>query len=552
MEHLGKKLIISIIPSLIFVWGILSLLFYDPFFSRSIDPEYTYLVSGINCSQMHFNRIGHIDNPGTTFQVYEGIIFQITHLFSGHGKLVQDVFSRPEHYMNAISLSMTFAHVIILIFIGLIGLKREIPIWQLMILQASSFYNDVLLLFFGRCNPDRFFVLIALLFILVYLKYGYNNLSPKKFSIYSGIVMGMGFATKFNFLPLLILPFFLIKSNKKKLIYTGSLIVSFILFVSPVIDKLDAYYAFLKGMFSHNGPYGTGNTEILNIGAMMGNLKEIFRINPELGLLIPALIVMLVIAIKKRNVNGNLNSVWLFAGFLAFIFVQMIFVSKHFKNYYQAPLFATYSFIFFSIAVFLSRIIKNKNKLIMASLILPILFISASGCRLKRDFKFINENIASREKVLEFVQENVTKNDFWFNEPYWEGAPYEGNGLILGLSYCRHRSDYLPQLMEVNPNVITYEENKDQVKLWRCVSVSLDSVIATGKNIYLYSTPGRKAAVLTQILQEVASRNLIQLQIDTIYNDPQTESRIIRAKGLNTASNWQTRDVLVKERRNKN
>jgi hypothetical protein len=152
------------------------------------------------------------------------------------------------------------------------------------------------------------------------------------------------------------------------------------------------------------------------------------------------------------------------------------------------------------------------------------------------------------EKVLDYVQKNVTNNDFWFIEPYWEGAPYKGNGIILGLSYCRHREDYLPQLMAVNPNVITYEENKDQVKLWRCTPVSLDSVVSTGKNIYVYSTPGRNTVVLTQMLKDAAVRNSIQLLIDTIYSDVETENKIIRAKGLSTSSTWQTFNVLVNNR----
>ena len=51
--------------------GIFMLLHFDPFYSKSSDPEFPYLINGLNCAQLNFNWIGHIDHPGTPFQVFK-------------------------------------------------------------------------------------------------------------------------------------------------------------------------------------------------------------------------------------------------------------------------------------------------------------------------------------------------------------------------------------------------------------------------------------------------------------------------------------------------
>jgi hypothetical protein len=125
------------------------------------------------------------------------------------------------------------------------------------------------------------------------------------------------------------------------------------------------------------------------------------------------------------------------------------------------------------------------------------------------------------------------------------------NAMVYGISYCGHREEYLPQLMAANPNIITYEENNEVVKLWRCSVVSLDSVVATGKNVYIYSTPGRHAPLLLQMVKNAADRNNIQLAVDTVYIDPETNSEIIRIRATNSKSNWKTGNSYPKDRQSR-
>lgn len=550
MNFIKTNFSISIIPFLVVFWGIFLYTFFDPFFSKSVDPEFPYLVNGLNCAILKFNYIGHFDHPGTPFQIFIGIVIRITYLFSGKGDIAHDVFARPDYYLNAISNSMLLIQAILIFAVGVVGLRRSIPFWQIAILQASCFFSSDLIWFFARVNPDRFFMIVGLIYILIYLQHGYENHSPRKFALWSGIVMALGFATKFNFLPLLFLPLLFIGTNKNRLIYIGSGIVSFFIFIAPVITKFDDFYRFITKIFKHDGLYGGGDSKVLNLQKMMDSLTEIIRLNPGLILFFIALIVLIGIAIKKRK-EGMKDFAWIFTGFLFIFILQIIMVSKHFKNYYMAPSFVFYGFMFFAISLFLSKIIANKIKLVLASTLLPLLFIVFTLVKVKSDHTVISKLVGQREKVRNFVETNISKDDFWFVEPTWEVAPYMENAVVYGISYCGHREEYLPQLMAANPNIITYEENNEVVKLWRCSVVSLDSVVATGKNVYIYSTPGRNAPVLLQMVKNAADRNNFQLSVDTVYSDSETNSQIIQTKSTNSQSNWKTTNAYPKDRQSR-
>jgi hypothetical protein len=529
---LKKHLTISIIPLIAVIWGIFMLILFDPFFSKSSDPEFPYLINGLNCAQLKFNWIGHIDHPGTPFQVYNGIIIRTTHITSGKGNLAQDVFARPEHYLNAISVSLFLLQAFLIYLIGQIGLKRRIPYWQIAILQAAFLFNEVLLWLFSRVNPDRFFMISGIIFILIYLKHGFENRSPQKFALWSGTVMALGLATKFNFLPLLLLPLLLIYTNKNRLLYAASGIVSFFIFILPIINKFGEYRRFLLSIFEHDGLYGAGESKVLNLQKMLVSTVEIIKLNPELLFLLAALIVLLFLAFFRKK-DGLKSFVYLFAGFLLIIALQIVMVSKHFKNYYLAPTFIMYGFMFFMFSVFLSKIIKNKIRLILVCNILPLLFIIATAWKSAQVFPTITRQIEQRERIKKFVDHSISKDDYWFVEPTWESGPFQENAVVYGLSYCGHRTEYLSKLITVNPNIICFEGEGNPISQWRCGPAKLDSILTTRKTIFIFSTPGKQASTLLKMCETTANQTNMRLVIDTVYSDNEAKSEIIRIRATN-------------------
>jgi len=133
--------VLLIIPLFILAWGFYYFSLYDTFYSRNVDPEYPYLINGLNAALFEFKRIGHFDHPGTPFQIFCGLIIRITHLFTGKDSIAQDVFNRPDYYLNAINFSLIILQSVLTLLIGWIGKKRDIKIWQLVILQSVVLFN---------------------------------------------------------------------------------------------------------------------------------------------------------------------------------------------------------------------------------------------------------------------------------------------------------------------------------------------------------------------------------------------------------------------------
>lgn len=311
-----------------------------------------------------------------------------------------------------------------------------------------------------------------------------------------------------------------------------------------LLPSLMIIFNFITSIFKHDGLYGSGQAQVLNLSKMVESITEIFRLNPCLYLLIPALMVSIVIAYRKRN-EGMLRFAVLFIGFLLIIALQMLMVSKHFKNYYLAPTFVLYGIFFFSISLFLSKLIADKSRLVLISSILPITFILVTAFQVKSQYVEIAQAIDQREDMRKFVDSNISKDDFWFVEPTWESGPHSENGLVYGLSYCGHRSDYLPYLRNVNKNTITFEDNNQVVKLWRGSDVAMDSVVATGKNIYIYSSPGRRAKLLLDLVKETAEKDSIRLLVETVYSDKDKKNEIIKVKALNPNLNWHSKKSVA-------
>ncbi|HPR60421.1 MAG TPA: hypothetical protein PLF35_05725, partial [Prolixibacteraceae bacterium] len=189
MSKLKQHISILVLPLLLIAWSIYLLLYFDSFSSRAIDPEYPYLINGLNCALLKFNRIGHFDHPGTPLQLFCGLTIRIVHVFAGKGAIAVDVISRPDFYLNSIMLAGATLTAALNYLIGFFGIKRGLKMLYIFILQAGVFYNDVLLMVVNRVNSEMFFMLVTALFVLGYILFGFKNQAPKKFAVWSGVVM---------------------------------------------------------------------------------------------------------------------------------------------------------------------------------------------------------------------------------------------------------------------------------------------------------------------------------------------------------------------------
>jgi hypothetical protein len=339
--------------------------------------------------------------------------------------------------------------------------------------------------------------------------------------------MGMGMAVKFNFLPLTLLPFLLIDANKNRLLYAGSGVASFFVFIAPIITKFNNYWRFITGIAKHDGIYGQGKERMFNPETMKANFLEVFHLAPELLFIIILLIIILVINLVSQAENkGKRKNILFSLGMLLIVFLQIIMVSKHFKNTYLIPIMSFYGMIFFWTDNFLTAFSSSKRiKYVLPTLLLFFVVFTA-----KNAFSGISSESGrkeNREQICRYVTDSLPKNTLWFVEPTWESAPYLENGIVYGLSYCHRTQQYLPELMQLNPHIITFEGVDNLAKRWRIEPICLDSLVTTSARIHIYSTAGRNAHLLTEMLTLSAQRMEVEMQTDTLFSQPETRSHII-------------------------
>ena len=532
MKALKNIPVLFIIPLLFVGWGFVAVVAFDPFYSRSIDPEFPYLINGLTVALNESSDIGHTDHPGTPFQVFMGLGIRLLHAISGRDSLTYDVLSRHQHYHAGISLMLTILTSLVLLAIGIVGNRRGIRIHHLIILQAGFLFSDLIMWHYVRMVPERFMMITSLLFILTYLAYGHENRHATRFAVLSGLIMGMGLATKFNYLPLLIIPLFVLATNKTRLIYIASIAASFIVGILPVIRHFADFRHFITNLARHDGLYGSGEARMFNPEKMLQGMREIMYYTPELVIWLALIVLVIAWAYFGKKTKNSRHTAALFIGFLAAAVLQTLIVAKHFKAGYQLPFHTMLGFVMFSVSLFVAgtRIPKRIQQI---SVITACLLLSGINIwRMVRDTQHISQQQSLRLEMARFVDEKMPEQPAWFVEPAWLSGPHQENAIIFGLSYARGREKYLPELKRINPHVITYEGNPDVVKFWRGETANLDSIVATGTMLYLYQHPGLNAYLLMDMLNQSAERQGLIMLSDTIFSQPETNAYILAARAL--------------------
>ena len=536
-----KNIFLLLLPIIYLLWSLLLNLLAGPHSISRSDPEYPYLLNGLNCATLNFNNIGHTDHPGTPFQLFTGITIRITHLFVGQGPVYEDVIARPQVYLGFSSLILSLLTMLILIWLGRITLKHTGKWMPALVLQSSVFLSAVLIDFPLRYHPDRMLMVYGLLFAGLVIKYLYaENFSHQRFAILSGLIMGVGFATKFNFLPLLILPLFILPKLKTRIIYGASFGVSFFISILPILNKFKDFRKFIGGVAAHDGLYGQGAEQMINWEAFFHNLGDSVRFNPALYVTIAlSLGILLQAPISRLLKSKDRRKLLFITGFYLAFALSMIMVSKHYKNYYLAPVLSMTGLVLALLTdayFYTQRFSKLSNFGLPAIVILVFLTVIP----LPKQYRHRIQEKQSTLNTEHFITENLGSMDLWFIEPTWMAGPMVENALIYGISYVAHRHQFYREYHQVYPNVLTWEGEGRNPKWFRTVDADDESILKSGRDIYLYDSPGRNANLLLTWLDTLSAQMGIGITKETVFVNQENDDRVIRVRNR---EGWSTKKV---------
>lgn len=458
-----------------------------PFYLTRIDPDYVYLLSGMNCSDLHFDRIGHIDHPGTPFQIFLGILIRIIHVFSGQGIIVDDVLTRPEHYMRLSSHILGILLFILMIYSGYSRAHKGKT--QALTLQSSVFLSSVIADLSIRIMPDRFGFMLTFLMVTLLLKYmDVKDKNSKKLVLGVGLLTGLAIATKILFLPIIFLPLFVISERRRLFI---SILGGFLLGVVPIFNRFGDFRKFLGKIISHDGLYGSGEDQFLNVDTFFANLGIMLQSNSLLYITCFSAFITAGYFLNKLKHDIRLRFIY---GFLLAVALATILVAKHFKNYYLISVLILIGPSIVVISELWGR--KAINYLLVGIVCCFSFYVFFIQTRLIKKYQV---RYADRVEEAQLLAEVRRESDYLLVKPEWTWGPSPEYGLVFGFSYVRHRHRYAPNIKRTYNRVLTYEGNENDLRIMRVDSFSMRTL--DHQNVLIVDQPQRNAGELLQYLK---------------------------------------------------
>jgi hypothetical protein len=317
------------------------------------DPDYAYLLNSLNINQL--KTPGHTDHPGTTIQVLGSIVIQITYLIQSWVNfdklnIVEAVLKNPEFYLLTINTILLILITTILFFLGLIAFSFSQNIAFSLLLQLAPFLWTPLIQS-TRVNPEPLLFLLTQFFVILLLFYLYSDVEKSpKFPLITGIVIGLGLATKVTFLPLGLVILLLPGWRQKGILLITSIITLF-LATLPILSEYPRVVIWLTSIATHTSRYGRGDPGLVDLSTLPTTFWDLFGQDKIFFYLIGLSTLIFFITtfwfiwyrLKKANLQNSLNpsifnkSYWLFSCILLIILVQLLLTLKHPAIHYLLP-----------------------------------------------------------------------------------------------------------------------------------------------------------------------------------------------------------------------
>jgi hypothetical protein len=530
-NNMNRKLLI---PFLIIVP--LTLLIIGFSFDRTkygTDPESAYLFNGLNIAMGQ--TVGLYDHPGITVHMYDAAVMSVTHFLRFTGTDLQtDVLVNSEYYIEVLRKSFIVLNSLLLFMLGLVAFSVLKYIWLAFILQLTPFLSTTLVEQLStKVSPEQLLFTSSLLLIILILKfYSSQNQENKWFAVLFGILGGFGLATKFTFLPLLIIPFVILKGNWNKVRFLVTIVPSFILFTLSAADSYKLMFKWFFSIASHTGTYGQGSEGIINPAEYVQSLIKICITNKAMIVALIASFVLLIVILvrtkRKKEPDENRETTYILALFLAFA-GSILMVAKHYhSNHYLIPALSLIGLVLVFISLWFEGILKDKTKkfhtysppalvvifIILAIINKPYLTIAYNGYR---------ESNKSTDETMTRIEKDYPG---YVKTYYYPGSFNKYAQLRWGNVYAKQF--HTDTLMKLFPEGLFYDVRDNSFKLWESTIPPGEFLKRYGGHILLVGGPLKDDEVKMVEDGGLKLKKLFEGRIQVVYEVDTAQSALFQ------------------------
>ncbi|MBX7043058.1 MAG: hypothetical protein K1X85_09155 [Ignavibacteria bacterium] len=327
-----------IFPAFVFFVVISHKFSLGPDFIKSrYDPSYIFLMNSLNIANL--SPSDFTIQPGLTLQTIGALSIKFFRLFDYPADMTESVIYNPETYLRALEIEFALILAMSAFLAGYALFRYSGDIYAAMMIQLSPIISINISYVAATYSPDSLLMSATLLLLAYSIRYIGTTHSKHCTFIFS-LICGFGLATKFVFLPSLIIPLILLKGFGRRFTLLILTFVSFLFFTIPGILSLGKTLGWLSAFLTRSGRYGTGESNIVDPGTYMNNLWKLIT-NESLFLwLSVAVLFLLFIRFIFKSPQKNQSGEAQFLKAMILVIILQIFISaKQYTPRYIIPAF---------------------------------------------------------------------------------------------------------------------------------------------------------------------------------------------------------------------
>lgn len=527
---MNKKLLIFFLLIVPLVWLVIGFRFDRTKYGT--DPESAYLFNGLNIAMGE--SVGLYHHPGGTVQIYSAIVIRITHFLRATGTDLQDdVLLNSELYIEVLRKGLIAINALIMFLMGLAALIWLKNIWLATLLQMSPFLSATIIeLSFTKVSPEPLVFMSLMLLIILILKY-YTSQDQKNnwFPVLFGILCGFGLATRITFIPILIIPFLILRGQLNKFLFLLAIIPSFVLFTLPLIPVYKTMFYWFRDIGTHTGAYGQGDTGLIDTNYYLNSIINISKSNIEfIFAIVISIVLLLVIVISpkfKKSFQQRREPVYIIA-FLIAQAVTLLAVAKQYNNQYLVGALCLTGITFIFIFLYIKSILVERKKYneSYSVLLLIIVFLGFTILTIPK-LSMAYTGYQQSNKSIDETIARIERDYRGFVKTYYYPASFNQYAqLRWGNVYAKQL--HTNRLQELFPEGIFYNAWEKTFQFWETTITPGEFLKKYGGHILLIGGPLNDADVKLVAESGLKLNKLFEGRIQVVYEVDTAQSALFQ------------------------